>query len=220
MEFWGWAAVGAGSKSEETSGLDGTGGNPRFGIFPNFGGTGSEPAGSGVSLGTNGVSVFEHTDNYLPSLLVYNASISGWTHVAVVYSNRQPNLFINGVLVRAGLTSTLSSSPSTILGGRIWSGLNYGFYAGLLDEVSLYNRALSASEIQAIYAAGSSGKCLAPVIVAQPGNQNVFVGDTATFTVGAAGSRPLAYQWNFGGTSIAGATNSSLTLTNVQLSQA
>jgi len=36
-------------------------------------------------------------------------------------------------------------------------------FNGLLDEVSLYNRALSASEIQAIYVAGSGGKCVTPV---------------------------------------------------------
>ena len=38
----------------------------------------------------------------------------------------------------------------------------YGPYNGLLDEVSIYNRALSAGEIQAIYNAGSAGKCLPP----------------------------------------------------------
>ena len=32
-------------------------------------------------------------------------------------------------------------------------------FAGLLDEVSVYNRALTPSEIAAIYAAGSAGKC-------------------------------------------------------------
>jgi len=77
----------------------------------------------------------------------------------VVYSNRQPNLYINGVLVRTGVTSTWSSCPSTWLGGRIWNNSNYGFYAGLLDEVSIYNRPLSASEVQAIYNAGAAGKC-------------------------------------------------------------
>jgi hypothetical protein len=38
--------------------------------------------------------------------------------------------------------------------------LNYGSYAGLLDEVSIYNRALSASEVQSIYNADTAGKCV------------------------------------------------------------
>jgi len=32
-------------------------------------------------------------------------------------------------------------------------------FHGMIDEVSIYNRALSASEIQSVYYAGSSGKC-------------------------------------------------------------
>jgi hypothetical protein len=38
-------------------------------------------------------------------------------------------------------------------------------YDGLLDEVSIYSRALSQAEIQAIYNAGSIGKCLAQPII-------------------------------------------------------
>ena len=93
-------------------------------------------------MGTNGVSVFEHSASYLPSLLVYNATIAGWTHIAVVYSDRQPSLYLNGVLVRTGLTSGADSYPSTCLGEV---GVGYGYYAGLLDEVSIYDRALSAA---------------------------------------------------------------------------
>ena len=114
-------------------------------------------------MGTNGVSVFEHASAYLPSLLVYDAPIVGWTHVAIVYQNHQPTLYVNGVLVRTGLVSTTASYPLTSLGeGGSGPALDYGYYAGLLDEVSIYNRALSASEIATIYNAGSAGKCRLP----------------------------------------------------------
>jgi hypothetical protein len=59
-----------------------------------------------------------------------------------------------------------------------------------------------------------------PSIASQPTNQTVAVGGTANFSVTASGSLPLSYQWAFNGTNIVGATNTSLTLTNVQLSQA
>ncbi len=59
-----------------------------------------------------------------------------------------------------------------------------------------------------------------PVITTQPTNQTVAVGGSATFNVTATGSLPLSYQWNFNGTNIVGATNTSLPLTNVQSSQA
>jgi len=59
-----------------------------------------------------------------------------------------------------------------------------------------------------------------PIIITQPVNQTVTVGSNATFSVVAAGSGPLSYQWNFGLQKISGATNALLTLTNVQSAQA
>ena len=51
----------------------------------------------------------------------------------------------------------------------------------------------------------------APTISTEPGSQNVTVGHTATFSVVAAGTTPLSYQWQKNGTAIAGATASSYT---------
>jgi hypothetical protein len=59
-----------------------------------------------------------------------------------------------------------------------------------------------------------------PTINSQPTNQMVMVGGTAAFSVVASGTPPLSYQWNFNGTNLVGATNTTLILTNVQLSQA
>jgi len=85
----------------------------------------------------------------------------------------------------------------------------------------VYNRALLAAEILGLYNAGSAGKCGSPpTILAQPTNQTVLVSGTAVFTVAAGGAPPLSYQWKWDGTNIAGATSTSLTLTNVQMSQA
>jgi Immunoglobulin domain/Immunoglobulin I-set domain len=47
---------------------------------------------------------------------------------------------------------------------------------------------------------------LAPSITTQPADQRTKVGDAATFSVVAAGSVPLSYQWHKNGAAIAGAT--------------
>jgi hypothetical protein len=63
-----------------------------------------------------------------------------------------------------------------------------------------------------------------PLITQQPADQSVLVGSSATFAVTATGQLPLFYQWVFEpvGTStitnVPNATNASLTITNVQLS--
>jgi hypothetical protein len=50
-----------------------------------------------------------------------------------------------------------------------------------------------------------------PTITTQPVSQTVTAGQTATFTVVAAGTAPLSYQWQKNGVAISGATSSSYT---------
>jgi len=71
-----------------------------------------------------------------------------------------------------------------------------------IDEPAIYNRALSAQEIQAIYAAGESGKCKKPTIFDQPKDLVGFWGKQVTFGVTAFGAEPLNYQWQKGGVPI------------------
>ncbi|HEY0456615.1 MAG TPA: lamin tail domain-containing protein, partial [Verrucomicrobiae bacterium] len=58
-----------------------------------------------------------------------------------------------------------------------------------------------------------------PVILQQPQTQAGIIGGSATFSVAASGGN-LSYQWRFYGTNLAGATNSAVTLTNLQASSA
>ncbi|MBC8002948.1 MAG: immunoglobulin domain-containing protein [Opitutaceae bacterium] len=55
-----------------------------------------------------------------------------------------------------------------------------------------------------------------PIITTQPQDQLVNIGSIATFNVAASGGLPLTYQWIYGFDPIAGGTNDSLTVTNVQ----
>jgi hypothetical protein len=117
-------------------------GNQRYALFPQHLGGGGE-AGVGVSVGTNGVSVYEHATDYLPPLLVDDCPLSGWNHVAIVYRNKQPTLYLNGVYQKAGCKSAKTVRPAFNLGGT-----PYGWFAGKLDDVRVYDRALTDAEIQ------------------------------------------------------------------------
>jgi len=68
---------------------------------------------------------------------------------------------------------------------------------------------------------GSVGKITFPTsqppsIATQPSNVTVPVGGTATFTVSAGGSAPLAYQWQRNGSNISGATGASYSINSAQ----
>ena len=56
---------------------------------------------------------------------------------------------------------------------------------------------------------------VAPVITSQPQSQRVKAGSNVSFSVGAAGTKPLEYQWRVNGQNISGATTSTLSLSGV-----
>jgi uncharacterized repeat protein (TIGR02543 family) len=57
----------------------------------------------------------------------------------------------------------------------------------------------------------------APAITTQPTNQIAITGRSVTLAEGVSGRQPMAYQWRFNGSNIAGATNSSLVFNAVLL---
>jgi hypothetical protein len=93
-------------------------------------------------------------------------------------------------------------------------------YVGTIDEVAIYAYALTASQVQAHYAA-SFGPDTVPFITAQPVSVTNYVNLPVTLTVNAAGTYPLNYQWNkVGSGPIAGATSNSFTIPNLAFTDA
>jgi len=84
--------------------------------------------------------------------------LNTWTHLAATFDGSTFRFYINGQLAGTG-TGTLGQTfavPLTIGTSGTCHQFGQGF-GGLIDEVEIYNRALSASEIQAIYEAGNAG---------------------------------------------------------------
>jgi Concanavalin A-like lectin/glucanases superfamily/Bacterial Ig domain len=99
------------------------------------------------SIGGNrpatGVYIGGEQDLFGDNQLIANA----WTHLAGTYDGVTQRLFINGVQVasrpQTGAIQT-SAGPVVIGGNEVWGE----FFQGLIDEVRIYNRALSQAEIQ------------------------------------------------------------------------
>ena len=158
-------------------------------------------------------------DNVMPNTAITDTNLH---HVAVTKLGANVVFYVDGVayLGPPYNTSYTFATPAAI--GARGDTLGNSFL-GTIDEVSVYNRPLSGAEIQGIFAAGGSGKCVVSFpafIVTQPANLSVLLGASTTFSVAAGGTPPFSYQWRFNGTSILDATNATLTLANVQASQA
>ncbi|MBM3880654.1 MAG: hypothetical protein FJ387_13210 [Verrucomicrobia bacterium] len=85
-----------------------------------------------------------------------------WAHVAATYDGIMARLYLDGAEVASGpLTGNiLGNNHDACIGNDNWpNSRNYAFN-GLIDEVHVFNRGLSASEIAAIYQAGLAGLCV------------------------------------------------------------
>ena len=115
-----------------------------------------------------------------------------FTHIAMTWDGANLRLYFNGVLDKTQATtiSAIGFNPDPL---RIGNASNFGF-KGQIDEVSLYNRALSESEIQAIFNAGSAGKCItASLLQISPATTNVNIGTTQNFAA-TGGSAPYSFS--------------------------
>jgi hypothetical protein len=111
------------------------------------GGTGFEIDGPNVCTGGLQISAAFQT-----------FTATSWQHIVGTYSAADGVLktYENGVLIsQTPLTTQLSHSGNLYIGGANVGGDDGGFN-GLINEVRIYNRALSASDVQQLYQAGSA----------------------------------------------------------------
>jgi hypothetical protein len=152
------------------------------------------------------------TANYLYSNSTI-ATDSTWRHIVATFDGSTQNLYINGVLDSTrSLSATISASTFPL-----YFGANSSFselFAGNLDDIRLYNRALSATEISVL--AGGNNSSIIPDI------QTLTINGTLTHTNGTFIAPPTtSIAGNFvrsGGTFTPGTGTLTLTGTNQLIS--
>lgn len=150
--------------------------------------------------------------------------ISLWTDRVVlspdgVYGNANDVLLTNvthtGALNPGGSYTGATSLqlPTNLLG-------NFHIFVMVNAAVQVYEHLDSGTNLGVAAQQLVIGPPVAPFITQQPLDQAVFQGYPASFSVGAAGSPPLAYQWQHGAAVMPEGANATLLLANAQFSDA
>ena len=173
-----------------------------------------------VDLGDyrNGFNPAQNLAGVSSALTSFHLNDGVFHHVAATRSSNVLSLYIDGTFVSATPTHdpcVLDSAGSFDMGVNACSASYGKVFKGCLDEVEVFNRALSDSEIYNTYSPNPGLK-----ILRQPSTTSAAENSPASLTVSAAGTDPIAYQWQLNGGDIAGATTSIYSLASAQLTDA
>ncbi len=146
---------------------------PSYYAYALYGDTGTNVPSGNAFIGGD-------VDVRAPAALALNT----WTHLAATYDGTALRVYVNGTSVAQELITgpiATSTGPLRIGGNNVWPE----WFQGQIDEVRVYNRALTAAELQAdMNRAVSNPDTSAP---SAPGTLGVSGGlGTASLTWGAA----------------------------------
>jgi hypothetical protein len=134
-----------------------------YAIFPSSGNEvyGAGHATSGITVGRNGIAVWENAGKNPILVLAAAIAVAGWSHIAIKYDNGVPGIYLNGRPIAEGKKSEsiVHPPPDKAL---LKDGASY--YNGDMTKPLLYTSALSEEEINRM-AAGTPSLDASPFIV-------------------------------------------------------
>ncbi len=157
----------------------------------------------GLTIDNNNLYLFGHHANH-EAYSTTQAVINSWHLVVGVYGNSNWKIYIDGVLETDNTaTSITQSSGGIAIGRKGETGL--GYFNGKIDDVSIYNIALSQYEIDSIYHEGDWPLTTEGLVAHYPfnsnandesGNGNDGIVNGATLTTDRFGNENSAYSFD------------------------
>ncbi|HYG24224.1 MAG TPA: LamG-like jellyroll fold domain-containing protein [Verrucomicrobiae bacterium] len=152
--------------------------------------------------------------------------VGEWSMVALVVTPTNATLYA-GTNQSVRMAVDTFNQPVQTFGGSTMIGLDVSggesarTFNGAIDEVAIYERALSEAEIMNLFAAGVGSIVPLPVeITGITTNQNLFTGERLNLAATVTGTSPISYQWYRDESPIAGATNATYVLPGVRTADA
>jgi hypothetical protein len=203
----------------------------RGGVIAGLGYSGSTDASGNFTLG--------YTWNNDGNTYGWNSGLvppaNTWSMVALAVTPTNATLYLaNANGVKAAIHTyphvSLTFNGNIALGSDPFNGSGSRVFDGRLDEVAVFNQALSPGQVMMLFTNATGIPAIPADIAGQPDSQAPYTGQNARFTVSATGSSPLAYQWMTGtngvyvnvinGGRVSGATTSALTISNASAADA
>ena len=144
-------------------------------------------------------------------VISFNLTPGQWQHLAITRdANRVSSLYLDGNLVG----SVTGAGPLTYDGSEFLRLANWGGggrnWKGQQDEVEIFNRALSQSEIQAVINAGSTGRCKPGPVQFSLSNYSTGEGDGRVDLLVTRSTGATAATVDYSSSDVAGLTNCSV----------
>ena len=98
----------------------------------------------GLAIGRNGVAVWEHGGRVPVMVLAAHAPISGWSHIALVYTNGVPAVYVNGLFIAKGSRSS-NVHPGI---GKAYMSEGASYYNGDMTKPKLLTYAANEDELK------------------------------------------------------------------------
>ncbi|HYF31743.1 MAG TPA: glycosyl hydrolase [Chitinophagaceae bacterium] len=104
----------------------------------------------GITVGRNGVGIWEHATGNPVLVLPVPVAIQGWAHIAIVYKNGTPAVYVNGALVKEGNKSKHIVHPPPL--GLSREGSSY--YNGDMTDPLVVDADISDNMLNSFAATG------------------------------------------------------------------
>ena len=150
--------------------------------------------------------------------------VTNWTYLVMSSDGTSNKLYENGVLVAQAPdpNGSIEFNDDWVIGDGSSAG-QFRTWSGGISEVAIYNHALTQAQILNHLYSGvmnSSPGTSVPIIALQPQSQSSYVGSSVTFSVAAASALATTNQWYKGSTPLPGQTGTTLTLNDLQVTNA
>jgi hypothetical protein len=162
--------------------------------------TGSGASQQGFDCGFTSSNIYLQTrngsgDNMGGAGYGYSIPLNQWSYLVMVKDVQNVSFYYNGNLVASYINSPSSTigdnSSDLYIGKATWSNVNAESFAGKIDEVLIYNRALTETEVTALY-----NGCVQPTQASTPqGTTKLCINPGSTNYTTSGATNATSYTW-------------------------